>query len=194
YIWGLAAACLVAERLLPWQALADVRLPTIVAGYVTLTGILWYSGARLAAWGQRLDIHQPITALERVSRWLPLVTLLIAGSVVSVNTWLVLTHNATLVRYVAGFGPMLLALGIAMQAQQQRRLRMLYLALLSATGAAVLLSWAELPAGVSGLMWLHRSIRVLVALGSLALLFHLVLPRLRSEEHTSELQSRENLV
>lgn len=180
YVWGLASACLLAEPLLPWRELADARLPTIVAAYVMFTGIVWYSGAWLAAWGQRLGVHEPISALERFSRWLPLVTLLVAGGVVSVNTGLVLMHNVALVRYVAGFGPVLLALGIAMQAQQQRRLRMLYLSLLTATAAAILLAWAELPAGEPALGWLRRSIRVLVVLGSLGLLFHMVLPRLLS--------------
>ncbi|HTN74347.1 MAG TPA: hypothetical protein VL096_03840, partial [Pirellulaceae bacterium] len=180
YVWGLMVSLTLSEAFPKHWHLGDVALPALAAVYILITGLLWQFGGVLAHYGQTLRIHEPVAGLQQTSRWLPTVTLGLGSIILLCDFGLVLVEATRTARLIAGFGPVLLALTVAMLAQQRRRELMIYLSLCFATVAAILLAWADLPPHSDALTWLRRLIRVLVVLGSLAFLYAIVLPRVWS--------------
>lgn len=177
YAWGLASSVLWCDRIAPDRDWLLVYAMLSVAGFVALSGLLWQAGAWWSLLGQQLQVHYPIAALERTARWLPWVTVAIASLISLLDLIIVLNFEIRLARGLAGFGPMLLAIGLANLAQQERRPLMIYLALLAVTYSTILLSWAEMPPSATAFAWLLRNIRVLVVLGIGTLVYGALLPR-----------------
>lgn len=180
YAWALATSILWSDRVAPDRDWLVVYWMLSVAGFVALSGIVWQSGAWWALIGQKLKVHHPIAALERTANWLPWVTIAICAGIALLDLVVVLNFETRLARAPAGFGPMLLAIGLANLAQQERRPLMIYLSLLSVTFAAILLSWADMAPSGSTYAWLLRSIRVLVVLGIGTLVYGALLPQVWS--------------
>lgn len=171
YLWGLMVAIMPCDRIPPPGEYQIAGIGVAVSAFVALTGLLWHNGAKLSLLGQNLGIRDVVHALERTCRWLPAVTLLLATMIVLLELDVVLVFEPRVLRFAAGFAPLLLAFGVGAQAQQQRRSAMLYLSLLLGSIAAVYLGWADLPHGLDDELWLRRAIRLLTVLGAMAFVY-----------------------
>ncbi len=141
------------------------------AGYVALTGYLWSQGARLATWAFKLGIQDPIAGLKRTAAWLPALSLIVVAAVLAVEFVVVLSFADRWMRYCAALAPLLLAFGIACQAQEKRRAFFQWTTLVLLGLAAVFIAWADVAPGFSGARTLDRLARLVTSLSVAALGF-----------------------
>lgn len=181
YTWGVMAALMTLDEV-DEQVDFDTQTVFVVAAlalaaYVSLTGHLWRYGANLAALGEHAGIPDPVSRLKRTSVWLPIVTLLITAMIALAELAVVLAFRERWMRVSAAFAPLLLAYGVACQAQQQRRTLMQHASLMLVGLAAVYAVWADIEPGWRQTFVLERAVRVLMVLAGLAFLYAIPLSR-----------------
>jgi len=185
YGWGLASLFVLLDQVdqqygFDNQTVA-VLAGLLVAGYVALTGHAWKWGANLAVIGRRMAMPNTVSQLRRTAHWLPVVSLLLAIGIAAVEGLFVLVFRERWMRVSAAFAPLLLSYGVACLAQQQRRSRMQYVALVLASLSAVYAAWADIEPGFRDTYVLERAVRLLMVLAGLALLYGLPLARWAKE-------------
>lgn len=173
YAWGVAVLVLgLDQAAFPAHEMLFAA-GFAASGYVALTGYLWLQGARLAHWGQSLGVEDPVEGLKRTAVWLPPISGMIALAVLLVEFIVVLSFESRTMRYCAALAPLLLAGGIACQAQQARRSLFQWATLVLLAVAAVFTAWADVAPGWSGAQTLDRLSRLVTSLSlvSFGLLF-----------------------
>jgi hypothetical protein len=186
YAWGVLLLAVLLDQFeeLPQFGAEEMLVAAglAAAGYVALTGHAWKWGANLAQWGQKLGVPDPVSGLERTSRWLPAVSLILAALVIVIEFGVVLTFDERWMRMCAGFAPVLLAYGISTLAQQQRRGSMQFLSLMILALAAVYLGWADMQPSWEDAAVLARAIRLLIAVAVVTFIYGVVAVRVLSPE------------
>jgi hypothetical protein len=180
FAWG-GIAWLLAIGLVPrWLPQIEHRVVATFAAlglHLALAGQLWSYGANLAALGTKLGISDPIGGLSRTARWLPAVTVLLAGLACIADLVFVLALRQDWLRVVAALGPIACAWGVLCLAQEKRREAFQLAALLIAGLAAIYLAWAQIEPYHTTAFWLIRVFRLVMVLAALTFLYGLALPR-----------------
>jgi hypothetical protein len=177
FIWGIAATFHVVAAIAPPFSWIMLSTLLALATYLGVTAHLWKWGADFAGLGLRLGISDPVAGLVRVSKWLPATVIVLAvplaiGAVAAVLTLPQRDH-----RMAAAITPLLLGWAMSSLAQERRTQPMLVAMYLYGALAAICLGCADLPPQYDALMWLVRTIRVLMALSFATLLYGLAVPR-----------------
>ncbi len=182
YAWGVMLLAVLLDQFEEFPQFGAeetlVAAGLAAAGYVALTGHLWKWGANVAQWGKRLGVSDPVTGLERTSRWLPAVSLILSAVVIVIEFGVVLSFDERWMRMCAGFAPVLLAYGISTLAQQQRRASMQFLSLMILALAAVYLGWADMQPSWEDAAILARAIRLLIAVAVVTFIYGVVAVRM----------------
>jgi len=146
--------------------------------YIAVTGYLWIWGPRMSQTASILGIDDPAAGLRRTAKWLPVTSLLLTAAVLLIEFIVVLSFPDRWMRILAGFAPVLAAIGLAMMAQQHRRRMFQVISLAVLTCGAVLLGWADITPQW-GIVWtLTIFIRLLVVLGGMAGIYALLAGRI----------------
>jgi len=177
YLWGIAATAFTIVVIYPPRDWAVVSLVIAAAAYVAITSHLWKWGADLAGLGLRLGIPDPVAGLVRTSWWLPGMNIVASVGLAIAAVAAVLLLPQRDMRMAASITPLLLAWCASSLAQERRKDAMLVATYLFGALAAACLGWADLDPDHSALTWLHRTIRLLMALSFATLLYGLVVAR-----------------
>ena len=179
YAWGLAAQAMIIDAF-QWQVdNMALAVGISISAYIALTGALWRRGANLSAIGVRLQISDPVAGLRRTSNWLPPLTILGGGFALLLGLVLVLAHPDRPQRVLTSPIPVLIAIGLGCLAQSARKQAFQFAALVMLGLSCVFLSWADIPPGLDGPLWLSRVIRLLIVCCAVSFSYTMIVARRR---------------
>ncbi|MDP6442315.1 MAG: hypothetical protein QGG36_02910 [Pirellulaceae bacterium] len=181
YAWGLMTLVMCIdvadERFQLNRQAVFVVVGLAVATHIAVSGHLWRMGAVVCALAHRLRVPDPVDHLKRVSMWMPGATLVITCAVVIVELTVVLAFEERWMRVSAAFAPILLAYGVACQAQRERRSLFQLISLTLLTLSAVYAGWSDIEPGWGPSSVFDRTTRLLLVLSTAACLFGLPVSR-----------------
>lgn len=179
YGWGFAAQVMLIDALNLRLDNGFLALGVSVAAYVALTGALWRRGANLAAVGMRLGVSDPVAGLRRTANWLPPLNILGSGFALLLGLCLVLAHQDRPQRVLTAPIPVLIAFGLGCLAQSARKQTFQFSSLVMLGLGCVFLSWADIPPGLDGSLWLSRVIRLLIVCCIVSFVYTMIVARRR---------------
>jgi hypothetical protein len=145
--------------------------------YVFLTGLVWTQRKRILAFADQMDVPRTTLDLQRVGSWLPRANVVLATLGVVVEFWVALTFDDWRFRIGAATAAALAVPGFAFLAQDERRERMQFSALIAAAVAAACFGWATMPVSGAPDYWLQRAVRLLVMLAATTTVYGVLLVR-----------------
>ncbi|MBI84833.1 MAG: hypothetical protein CMJ81_16695 [Planctomycetaceae bacterium] len=176
FLWGLVSVTLPVVWAFGGEGLWAYNSLAIVS-YLAICGWLWRNQLALVRWGTRAGIDGMAEVVRRSTRWFIgcqtiLCVLLTVAQLLSL--W---QFDGRELRFAAALVPFAGAFSLAAVATATARqgLRTLAVALFSVFG--IFCSWAQIPGGLRGGLWLERSVHLMVVSAFLTFLYSTLLPR-----------------
>lgn len=174
YLLGLNALVIGVSRNVTGNRDYCFWIATHLCTQVLLAGVLWAARSRCVRLAASLRITTSNDDLSSVWKWLPITQLLLAAVALVIETWASLTLESTSHRILGGLAANLLAPALAMSlfgpdpehSRDTKSPRLGAVALTLGAWAAVVFGWSLMAPTHEPVLWLHRSIRLMVVLGA----------------------------
>jgi hypothetical protein len=168
FVWGLVALAMLFDGLQFSARDYVFFVGPGLAAYSLILAALWARQTDLVKLGRRITVPDPERLFESVAFWLPQATLLLSIVLTAIAGCVVVTFDEPWKRLASAAAVFVAAISTAGFARSPLRRKMQMASLTLLTAFALVFGWAIMDVSADPHFWLHRAIRAMVVLASVA--------------------------
>ncbi len=176
FLWGLVSVTLVVLRLFDGKELWPYNSLALVS-YLAICAWLWRNQSGLLRWGTRAGVDDMVEMVQNSAAWFVGCQVLLCLLLTIAQLLSLWQFDGRELRFAAALVPFAGAFSLAAVATAPARqgLRTLAVTLFSVFG--IYCSWAQIPGGFGGGLWLERLVHLMAVSAFLTFLYSTLLPR-----------------